>query len=1336
MAESNKISRLDGTLQGELGDSQKKVSSTKDFSSGNFGSKDTDRVLLHIYDLTENYLGSSKPSKEFGSKEDSVKEEQPNPYESKGIKKKKKKNFRKDKKRLKRNPGQQDIQINSEKILEDIGFSSSEFELEIDYIRLIIGNHPESVEGGLYIESISTSRDELILKTTRELSDGSGASVNSQILNYTDFPNGTMAEKRIAARDTGLVITEEGIIDELFLDFDFGRRYQVVNFFASETDGVGEFGVKLDRPLEQSIQQLEQTYVYQKIKNSEKRIIDLRKGPDDKEFNQLRKPNYDVDLGKQIGNDGSFKTFNDLISTQTDTSDKVLRDVLSGSFSGIKLNIDYSDYNEFVKYSSAHERLENFVYKMELIEDYDRQIGELQESGAATGSTQVLNDVTNLTTKKRGVIDKFTNYEKYLYFESSSYESSSFGQKFDAAWPKSNSTKPFLNYSVTSSQVVSWLGSVNDQTGQYSSASLYDSINGSGFLMNVPEHIKSDPRNNIMLSFFNMYGQHFDLLFQYASHISKISDRSNSVDKGMAGELIYHVAKNMGAELFSGTTFDDIWDYEYGHNVSGSYQQTGALESIPKKKVTQEILKRVLNNLPLLYKGKGTERALRALINCYGIPTTVLRIKEYGGPKVFKSKDEFIEETFFDSSVRVNTNDQIIIPWKTSSRNDLYPNTVEFRFKGRKLAKNDNYTIVSANDGNTASNDHWRIGYLSEDRTDEDLGRVFFAVKSGSGYLMESSSILPIFENEHYNIAVTRVSSSGDQRTNETGQFVDKFDIHIRKFNNGKVALTSSFSMNLDSVEHNNLFQQWSTDTRLVFGGTGNDTTSTYSGSASTSGSSIITKRASGSFQEIRFWKVALSSSVIDTHTLSPRAVISNQLTSSFDDLVGRWSFLSSSDFATNPTYSLDGQYNRNDLWGYATMSGFTGNRDADFEFDEQVYFTPVPNIGPERLSSTKIRIESSSLEFGNLSPFRRSEVSAFDFAPVDSNKLGVFFSPIEIINRDILFDLGGGDIDGFIANPDDQYKPEYSQLKDLREYFFKRYNGAFDYSLFIRTISRFDKSLFRQIRKMLPARAKSNVGFYIESHILERNKQQVVNKPIPEEIFYEQKIDVSSEGTGIIETSGENRTHTGSFDATLITDLNGEKRNYLGTFDTTLVTDLLGEQRNYIGYITSSKTDYDTSGNFIQDNFRNRFQQSAQYNRTILVTSQSGQVGQGEFNDQFITTTFRPDQREPLGSVITGSRLSVLFEKKNLFYSSSLSASLDQQLGHLNNHFFAYSQSLEKAEYQDYKPGQDRAFFIGTKNTDDTTIDGGPVVEIKTTNPRKLKVKKPGFKGGNLKVK
>ena len=1322
MAEKTQIPRLEGTLDGSLNSSEQNITSVKNYPAGNFGSKESDKVLLHVYDLIENYLGSSQPSKKFKTK-----------------------------------PNQDnEVDVQTKDILNEVGFTSSEFEVEIDYIRLLVGDHPESQIGALYIDSISTSRDELILKPAREVADGSGQVVNDQISAFEVFPDGTMAEKKAVARNNGIIITDEGVIDELFIDFDFSRRYQITNFFGFlNEDGIAEFSVKLATPLEQTIQSLEQGYVYQKIRNSEVVVVDLREGPESRKFKKLRKPNYDVDLNKQIGNDGGFKTFNDLISTQQDTSDKVLRDVLSGSFGGVKLNVDYSNYNEFVKYSSAHERLENFVYKMELLESYDSEIGVLQVSGGATGSTEVLADVTNLRTKKKNTIDKFTNYEKYLYFESSSYESSSFGQKFNASWPKSNSTKPFLNYSVTSSQVVDWLGNSNDQTGQYSSASLYDATNGGGFLNNVPEHIKSDPRNNVMLSFFNMYGQHFDLLFQYASHISKISDRSNSVDKGMAAELIYHVAKNMGAELFSGTTFDDIWDYEYGHDVSGSYQQTGALESLPKKKVTQEILKRILNNLPLLYKGKGTERALRALINCYGIPTDVLRIKEYGGPKPIKSKNDFIEETFFDAAARVSQNDQIIIPWKTSSRNDLYPNTVEFRFKGRKLTKNDNYTIVSANDGNTASNDHWRIGYLSENRTDEDLGRVFFAVKSGSGYVFESSSILPIFENEHYNIAVTRLSSSGEQRTNETGQFVDKFDIHVKKFNNGKVALTSSFSLDLDSVEHNNLFQQWSTDTRLVFGGTGNDTTSTYSGSASTSGSSIVTKRASGSFQEIRFWKVALSSSVVDTHTLSPRAIISNNLTSSYGDLLGRWSFLSSSKFATNPTFSLDGQYDRDDLWGYATMSGFTGNRDGDFEFDEQVYFTPVPNIGPERLTSTKIRIESSSLEFGNLSPFRRSEVSSFDFAPVDSNKLGVFFSPIEMINRDILFDMGGGDLDGFIANPDDQYKPEYSQLVDLKNHFFKRYNGAFDYSLFIRTISRFDKSLFRQIRKMLPARTKSTVGFYIESHILERNKQKVMNKPVVSQRNFSDTIDVGSEENGIIVPKGSKRSFIGNFDKSLVTELFGntinyrgtietklineiksEKRNFIGSFDTTQISNLVGENRKFVGFITSSKVDFDTDGNFVKDE-RSVFQNSAIYNPRILITSKSGTVANGgEFNDQYFYSTLRPDQVQPVGSVITGSRKSVLRQKKNLFYSSSLSASIDQRIGYLNNHFFAYSQSLEFAEFQDYKPGQDRIFYIGTKNTDETTIDGGPVVEVKTTNPNKLKVQKPGFKGGNLKVK
>jgi hypothetical protein len=50
-----------------------------------------------------------------------------------------------------------------------------------------------------------------------------------------------------------------------------------------------------------------------------------------------------------------------------------------------------------------------------------------------------------------------------------------------------------------------------------------------------------------------------------------------------------------------------------------------------KSDITKNIWKRLYHNAPYLLKTKGTERGLRALMSCYGIPSTILNIKEYGG---------------------------------------------------------------------------------------------------------------------------------------------------------------------------------------------------------------------------------------------------------------------------------------------------------------------------------------------------------------------------------------------------------------------------------------------------------------------------------------------------------------------------------------------------------------------------------------------------------------------------------------------------------------------------------------------------------------------------------
>jgi hypothetical protein len=62
-----------------------------------------------------------------------------------------------------------------------------------------------------------------------------------------------------------------------------------------------------------------------------------------------------------------------------------------------KLNIDYSDFNNFVFYSSATERLENFKYKLELLEYYTSQSIAVSQLSGSVATTNV-QDFLNLKT--------------------------------------------------------------------------------------------------------------------------------------------------------------------------------------------------------------------------------------------------------------------------------------------------------------------------------------------------------------------------------------------------------------------------------------------------------------------------------------------------------------------------------------------------------------------------------------------------------------------------------------------------------------------------------------------------------------------------------------------------------------------------------------------------------------------------------------------------------------------------------------------------------------------------------------------------------------------------
>jgi hypothetical protein len=61
--------------------------------------------------------------------------------------------------------------------------------------------------------------------------------------------------------------------------------------------------------------------------------------------------------------------------------------------------------------------LDNFVYKLQLIETYDSRDSVLNE---LTQSETIANELNQVNINRRKVINGFDGYEKYLYYETSS----------------------------------------------------------------------------------------------------------------------------------------------------------------------------------------------------------------------------------------------------------------------------------------------------------------------------------------------------------------------------------------------------------------------------------------------------------------------------------------------------------------------------------------------------------------------------------------------------------------------------------------------------------------------------------------------------------------------------------------------------------------------------------------------------------------------------------------------------------------------------------------------------------------------------------------------------
>jgi len=435
----------------------------------------------------------------------------------------------------------------------------------------------------LYINEISPDRTELRL-TSNKIDDDA-------ILKFTE--------------DIQSKLLSNNYYNDFKLNFGDNKLLTGVNIKTQDLKGFKTVVVKLYEPLPQDILEKDYVTIEESISDSVAYEIQTLVESDILDIPYLKGPNFNLDgQVDSITVPSQYLTYDELFNFDNINSYRELKSAFAENSANI--SIDYNNYSEFINYSSAKDRIENFQYKLNLIETYQTNVDDIENGTNTLGGISGSRDHYEGLINK--IIDNFDHYDRHLYYESGS-----------TAWPKQNNIKPFIN--ATGSATGSWYSE------QFNSSSNYDLSNINQLTDSVPSYILDDPDNAPYTTFIKMIGQHFDNLWIYSKAVTDKYNADNRLNKGISKDLVQNVLANFGVKLYSNTrSTNDLFKIFTGQLFDTGSESIDTLISasdnpIAEDLYTKEIHKRIYHNLPFLLKSKGTEKGLRALINTFGIPT-------------------------------------------------------------------------------------------------------------------------------------------------------------------------------------------------------------------------------------------------------------------------------------------------------------------------------------------------------------------------------------------------------------------------------------------------------------------------------------------------------------------------------------------------------------------------------------------------------------------------------------------------------------------------------------------------------------------------------------------
>tara|TARA_A100001515_G_scaffold119175_1_gene101724 strand:+ start:4920 stop:10181 length:5262 start_codon:yes stop_codon:yes gene_type:complete len=642
--------------------------------------------------------------------------------------------------------------------------------------------------------------------------------------------------------------------------------------------------------------------------------------------------------------------------------------------------------------------------------------------------------------------------------------------------------------------------------GMYDSASAFDTDNIHSLENNLPSYIQQSSEYDDLKDFLSLIGENFDLIRNSIDGLGTLHNRSyNSLDS-VPSNLLPILVDNLG------------WDPIQPFSSSLSNYFGDSLSDVTNvKTITENTWRKTLNNLIYLYKSKGTENSVRALLNIYGYPGDVLQISEFGGSTQPQNDVPISPSTPLIGTTTNDTNlqearDNVSFSEKSHRlyyykfgtdrnrvlssnwwRNNADIETLEFVYKHQNTTNPQSLFLSSGSAAQTL----WDLRLVpSSTGVSSSFEFRLNNSPNGSGSIVSnavsmSTEYLRVSDGQLWNVMLQRMSSS------ISGSGTNKYQLAAALQNKNrisKLAFTSmsvSGGLTIDSNYRAN--QNWQ---------------STGSRHPLSQSNLIIGKSMTGSLAEIRGWSTPLSMSKFRLHTLNKISTVGNTINAHNTELVYHYklneNYISSSISSSNQLINIiDSNPNgpsSNPTDHTFKISGSVATGSMLYGYDIiKIYKMGLQSVDINSRNSNKVIIKPNKTMFANLSPDKSSTISLFrennKKKRINSTKLEINRSPQDFINNFIIDKLQGYNLETLYGSPVNFYSSSYSELNVFREDFFRNYEISVDINKFIRSHENiFNKSLSDGVKKLVPARSSlsdkdSSIGVTIKPTILEKQR-------------------------------------------------------------------------------------------------------------------------------------------------------------------------------------------------------------------------------------------------------